>query len=411
MSVIQLPELRLDQLRIALHPAKTKVVIMGRRWGKTVLGGALTGNVLRQHGATAWVVPEYKNSRPLWRWAQRTFSGHPDFRVNRGERTIETRYGGFFGVYSADNIDSIRSEAFDLVVVDEGARVSEEAVTDAIIPTLADKDGDLIIPTTPNGKNWLHRWYLQGLEGRDGMMSWNAPTSDNPLPNIQKAFRMARERLAERTFRQEWLAQFLDDGGEVFRNVRLCANGNEPVYEPRPELQYVIGVDPAKSNDWFVASVFECGTGRQMWIDRSNHVEYLMQADRLAVLAERYNHAQCIIEINMNETFAELCQRKGIGVIPFTTTNATKAAIIGELAVALEKRTIQLIDEPVQLGEMEAYTMERLPSGMMRYNAPEGMNDDTVIANALGWHGASQTFEDAFDVGYDSSDFEFGYEI
>ena len=65
---MELPKLRQDQLEIALHPAKTKVLSMGRRWGKTVLGGAICGNALAQHGKVAWIAPTYKNTRPLWRW-------------------------------------------------------------------------------------------------------------------------------------------------------------------------------------------------------------------------------------------------------------------------------------------------------------------------------------------------------
>ena len=32
-----------------------------------------------------------------------------------------------------------------------------------------------------------------------------------------------------------------------------------------------------------------------------------------------------------------------------------------------------------------AYQSERMASGMKRYNSPEGMHDDTVIALALAW--------------------------
>ena len=41
---------------------------MGRRWGKTVLGGTVCGNALAQHGRVAWIAPTYKNTRPMWRW-------------------------------------------------------------------------------------------------------------------------------------------------------------------------------------------------------------------------------------------------------------------------------------------------------------------------------------------------------
>jgi hypothetical protein len=33
--------------------------------------------------------------------------------------------------------------------------------------------------------------------------------------------------------------------------------------------------------------------------------------------------------------------------------------------------------------------MERLPSGLIRYSAPEGMHDDIVISLALALYGAS----------------------
>jgi hypothetical protein len=44
---------------------------MGRRWGKTVLGGALSVGTASQGASVAWVVPTYKNGRSLWRWAER----------------------------------------------------------------------------------------------------------------------------------------------------------------------------------------------------------------------------------------------------------------------------------------------------------------------------------------------------
>lgn len=401
MSGIALPYLRPDQLAIARHPAKQKVIVCGRRWGKSVLGGVITGNTIRQHGAAAWVVPEYKNSRPLWRWAQRTFTNNPDFRINRGERTIETARGGFFGVYSADNIDSIRSEAFDVVVIDEGARVSEEAVTDAIIPTLADRDGDLIVITTPKGKNWVWQWYQRGLAGDGYIQSWQAPTYDNPIANIRLAYERAREKLTERTFRQEWDAQFLDDGGEVFRYVREAAVA-EPqdtaIYDLTPfgstAHDYVIGADWGKHNDFTAFAVIDLNTRQCVHMDRSNLVDYAVQRGRLGALALRFGNPTIIAESNaMGEPIIEQLQRDGLTVIPFNTTNATKAVIIEALALAFERREIGIIADDILINELESYGQERLPSGLMRYGAPVGMHDDTVMALALAWSGAG------FDIG------------
>ena len=93
---MELPKLRQDQLEIALHPAKTKVLSMGRRWGKTVLGGAICGSALAQHGKVAWIAPTYKNTRPLWRWLLLATAEDVKAKrmsVSKSDRIIETKRG------------------------------------------------------------------------------------------------------------------------------------------------------------------------------------------------------------------------------------------------------------------------------------------------------------------------------
>jgi hypothetical protein len=71
----------------------------------------------------------------------------------------------------------------------------------------------------------------------------------------------------------------------------------------------------------------------------------------------------------------------------FTTTNASKTQAIEALALAFERSELAILADPVLVGELQAYERERLPSGMMRYSAPEGLHDDTVMALALAWQG------------------------
>ena len=90
----------------------------------------------------------------------------------------------------------------------------------------------------------------------------------------------------------------------------------------------------------------------------------------------------------MGTPIIEDLQRAGLPVYPFTTTNATKAAIIDALSLAFERGTLTILPDEVLVGELQAYTSERLPSGLTRYSAPQGMHDDTVIALALAnWFG------------------------
>jgi hypothetical protein len=73
-------------------------------------------------------------------------------------------------------------------------------------------------------------------------------------------------------------------------------------------------------------------------------------------------------------------------VMPFTTTNATKFEVVTRLQAAFEHGDIRILDDAVQTGELQAFEMDRTPSGLVRYGAPDGMHDDTVMALALAWH-------------------------
>ena len=349
--------------------------------------------VLCQHGKVAWITPTYKNSRPLWRWSVGVTAPAVKAKrmsISQSERVIETDRGGLLALYSGDNIDAIRSEAFHCVVLDEAARLSEYAWTDAIMPTLADYDGDAILISTPKGKNWFWIEWLKGQQRGAEYASWQAPTSDNPIPTIRRAFKKARDRVPESTYRQEWLAEFLEGSG-VFRRVTEAATAQRQE-QPVTGHQYIFGVDWGKYNDWTVLSVLDITDKALVHLDRFNQIDYVLQAGRLKALAQRFNPVSIIAESNsIGEPVIEQLRRDGLPVTPFQTTNATKTAAIDALALAFEQGDIRILHDPVLIGELQAYAMERLPRGLLRYSAPEGMHDDCVMSLAIGWTGVTNT--------------------
>ncbi len=388
---MDLPILRNDQYNIAMHPAKVKIITCGRRWGKTVLGGTLVLNTLRQHGRVAWVTPTFKNSRPLWRWCVNAAAGEIQggkVRLSKADRTLETRRGGFLGLYSADNIDSIRGEAFHLVVEDEAARIDEDARTDAIMPTLADYDGDEIVITSPKGKNWVYKEFLRGQEDGEYVMSWQAPTSDNPSENIRRAFERARTAVPERTFRQEWLAEFVE-GGEVFRHIDRVATATEQ-QAAQPGHQYVFGIDFGRIEDYTVVTVMDVTEQSVVYVDRYNAIDWTMQVDRIVALYEKFQPTVLVAERNsMGDPIINTLYERSLPVQPFVTTNATKQTIIDGLALAFERSQIRIIKHPILINELQSYTVEQLPSGLVKYGAPSGLHDDCVVSCALAWYGGA----------------------
>ena len=80
---------------------------------------------------------------------------------------------------------------------------------------------------------------------------------------------------------------------------------------------------------------------------------------------------------------------RGLNIVPFTTTSATKQAIIQGLQSAFENGQIQVLNDPVLIGELLSFESKRNASGSFSYSAPSGMHDDTVMSLAFAWNAVS----------------------
>lgn len=223
----------------------------------------------------------------------------------------------------------------------------------------------------------------------DEWHSWRFPTADNPFipPSEIDA---ARDGLPERIFLQEYEAEFLDDAGGVFRGVMAAATAS-PQRKALTEHEYIIGVDWGKHNDYTVFTVLDTTTNEVVALDRFSQIDYQTQLGRLEGWFVRFRPHQIIAERNaMGEPLIEQLQRQGYPVQPFQTTNASKAELVDALALAFERQEIRILNDPALIGELQAFEAERLPSGMLRYGAPEGMHDDCVISLGLAWQGVAK---------------------
>lgn len=386
---VTLPALHPSQRTVRDHPARFKALACGRRWGKTRLGVALCVEAGLSGRRAWWVAPSYKVGNVGWRQLTRLAVQIPGVQVLKAERTIEFPGGGEVAVRSADNPDSLRGEGLDLVVMDECAFIQEDAWSEALRPALADRQGRAVFISTPKGRNWFWRVFQRGQMGEDSYASWQMPTSDNPYIDPAEV-EAARAGMPDRIFRQEFLAEFLDDAGGVFRGVVQAATA-AALERGVAGGQYAIGVDWGKSADFTALAVVDVGARALVHLDRFNQIDYAVQVGRLKALSERFKPFVVTAERNsMGDPLIEQLMRDGLPVQPFLTTNATKAAAMDALALAFERSEIRVIPDPVLIGELQAYEMERLPSGMFRYSAPEGMHDDTVMALALAWQACAR---------------------
>ena len=365
------------------------MVACGRRWGKSTLAGTMALTAADVGGAVAWVAPTYANSRPMWRFLEALTTQTDLVQAHKTDRTLNFARGGRISVFTADNDIALRGESFDYVFIDEAARISEATYQDVILPTLADRDGHLVAISTPKGRNWFWREWLRGTEHSLQCASWTAPSAANPLPNIRKAADLARDSVSNRTYRQEWLAEFVDDAGGVFRGVQACVR--EHPTEPEAGNSYVMGVDWGRTNDATVFTVMCVETAQVVCIERMTDTAYALQLDRLRRLHKRWTPYAILAEANsMGGPLVEALQRLELPVQSFVTTAITKPPLIDALALAIERGDIGLTNNAQLLNELQAYESERLPSGAVRFSAPGGMHDDHVISLALAWRAVAR---------------------
>ena len=375
------------QLEVHNSDARFKVLSAGRRWGKTRLGVNECLDAAAQGGRAWWVSPSYKTSEVGWRPLRQIARKLPGAEIRLGDRIVILPGGGFVAVRSADNPDSLRGEGLDFVVMDECAFMQKEAWTEAIRPALSDRQGRALFISTPKGRNWFWEVYQRGVNGEEGWQAWTFPTANNPF--IAKSeIEAAKRDLPEMIFRQEYLAEFIDDSGGVFRRVQEAA-----ILEPREYeqgKQYVAGVDVAASVDFTVVSVLEAESKEMVYMDRFNRVDYPVLIDRLESIYHRYHLTSMVVESNSigRPVIDELVSR-GLNIVPFTTTSATKQGIIQNLQAAFENGQILVLDEPVLIGELLSFESKRNASGGFSYSAPDGMHDDTVMSLAIAWNGAT----------------------
>jgi hypothetical protein len=372
------------QRAILTDKTRFRVLAIGRRWGKTeVLKISMVNRLLR--GENIWFCsPTHKNNKRVFPQVVSLLRQFPEVYINKSDLLIRLPLtGGKLEFISLENPDNVRGEGLNHLYIDEAAFIRQGVFDTVLRPMLVTSQGGATLASSPNGTgNDFHSMYARGLDPlATEWVSYHEPSSSSPfVPNSE--LEDIKRNTPERVFQQEYLALFLDDGGAVFRNMANCV-----VESPKREGGVVFGVDWGKDNDFTVITAIDRSTGHVLEIDRFNQIGWSLQRSRLMAMAERHKPLYILAEENsIGSPNIEALQREGLPVRPFQTTGKSKPPLIEGLALALERQDIGIPNDPVLLGELQAYTLKRTPSGNYQYSAPDGLHDDMVMSLALSWY-------------------------
>lgn len=409
------------------NPAAIIEIIASRGWGKTLyLACAILAPYLEQHAnaRVMWVAPTYQVGMTL---IDDVFKGVneetgqqyiPEFdsQGNRIWEFVTTKSGPVLkwwngatvSIKSADSPDSIVSKGFNLIIIDEAALIQEQVFTQQIMGTARKKGIKIFMITTPRGKrHWTYKYFLKGQDPKDAdVISFQQPYTKNPYfsPTLAKLIK----DLPDWLYRQEYLAEFVEDGDSVIRGIDHVLFGSEIAFEDQQQewalpienvtiktpngdvvrqasqRTFVAAMDLAKSVDYTVITVMDIETGQIVYYKRMNKEDYRVVLDKAAQVCRQYNNADLIFDATgVGQGLGDVLHNYDVVSHPFVFTNESKVEAINKLIVSIEYQEIQIPNIVTIKNELAVYTYSLTRTGKVSYNAPPGFHDDIVISIAL----------------------------
>lgn len=372
------------------HPARFKMVCWHRRARKTTLG---INKLVKEAAANTdrvfgYIAPTYKQAKSIvWRDPRMIKKYCPrnilKKELNETELYGEFKSGSILQVLGADEPDSLRGKDWAGVVLDEFAMMKQSVWEEILRPVLTANNGWAWFLFTPKGRNHAYHYWENVPNWARDRGEWarfylNAEQSDIIA---KESLEQAKAEMPDALYRQEFLCEFLEGEGQVFKGIRHCITGI--LQEPTPGGRYVIGVDLAKTVDFTVLVCIDVFSKRVVAFDRFNEVSWNLQKLRITDMAKKYNDALVIVDsTGVGDPIFEDLDRTGVKVEGFKFTAPSKRGLIERLILAIEQRLILFPNIATLVSELEAFSYEVLPTGF-RYAAPEGMHDDCVIALGL----------------------------
>lgn len=206
------------QTKIFDDTSRFRVVVAGRRFGKTFLSTAeILNRALMAKDQNVWyVAPTYKAAKEI-AWEMLISQIPPEYiaKTNETALTLSLLNGSTISLKGAEKPDNLRGRSLDFVVLDEFADMRPQAWYEVLRPSLSDRIGSAVFIGTPKGRNHFYDLYGKGVDGDDGWRSYQYTTiqGGNVAPSEIES---AKADLDERTFQQEYEAQFVNYSGIIY---------------------------------------------------------------------------------------------------------------------------------------------------------------------------------------------------
>lgn len=234
------------QMEVYRSGCRYRVVVAGRRWGKTALSRVLIIKKAQKAKQKIWyVAPTYKMAKQImWVDLMDAIPRKWIRKVNETSLSITLINGTRIELKGADKPDSLRGVGIHFLVLDEFQDMHEDVWKLVMRPTLADTGGHAIFIGTPKAYNYLYELYKKGQDKRltrqSQWESWQFPTITSPFIPLSE-IEAAKADMDEKSFRQEFEASFETMSGRVYYPFERATHIGK--LEFNPKLPIWVGMD------------------------------------------------------------------------------------------------------------------------------------------------------------------------
>jgi phage terminase large subunit-like protein len=137
-------KLRREHALVFKSAKRFKIVVAGRRWGKTRLGlwWLVVKGFSKPNQICYYIAPNYRQAKRIaWRVLLQLIPVAARQRTSEQELSVQLTNGSFIQLHGGDYPDSLRGVGLDSVVLDEYAFMEADIWPMVVRPMLSDRRG------------------------------------------------------------------------------------------------------------------------------------------------------------------------------------------------------------------------------------------------------------------------------
>ena len=324
-------------------------------------------------------------------------------------------------IASATSASAVRGDSFNYIVLDEFAFVPNNIADEffaSVYPTISSgQTSKVVIVSTPKGMNMYYKLWKDAIAGRNPYKAievhwWEVPGRDDAWKETTK-----KALGSERLWLAEYECEFLGSEDTLIKTTKISTlvyetpkiqtkDGLELYEEPKEGHLYTISVDTCRAVglDYHAFTIVDVTNMPYKVVGkfRNNTMPVMLLPNLIVSVANRYNEAQVIVEINdTGQQVADIIhddlEYENIISISIKGKKGQKAGTFGsgrvqygvKMSAQVKKTGCLVLKEMIEgdkllVNDFDIVSeLSTFVSSKASYEASEGYNDDLVATLVL----------------------------